>query len=74
MDNRQEPMTPSRTCIEVLQEDDGWSVARDRIVDGHFSDLVAANDYAQACAQRAERAGLQVCLFTAPPPAANQDS
>lgn len=40
----------------------GWSVTRDRIVDGCFRRLDAANDYASACARRARRAGLTVQL------------
>lgn len=60
-------MTRRSMRIEVQQEPDGgWNVARDCIVDGHFSDLVAANDYASSCAQRAQRAGMDVCLVTAP--------
>lgn len=56
-------MNQPTTCIEVQPErDGGWSVARNRIVDGYFNDLQAANDYASACARRAQRAGLAVNL------------
>lgn len=65
-------MTDRITRIEVQRDaEGGWSVARDCIVDGHFQDLVAANDYASACAHRARRAGLSVCLHVMPPEAAN---
>lgn len=40
----------------------GWSVTRDSILDGCFSSLEAANDYASACARRARRAGMTVEL------------
>lgn len=53
--------------IEVRPDTDGgWSVTRDCIVDACFSDRVAANDYASACAHRAQRAGLAVSLHTVP--------
>lgn len=60
-------MTTTTIHIEVQADaEGGWSVARDRIVDGHFADLVAANDYANACAQRARRAGIAVELRIVP--------
>lgn len=60
-------MSSPTTHIEVQPEHDGgWSVARDRIVDGYFSDLQAANDYASTCARRAERAGMDVHLMAWP--------
>ena len=53
--------------IEVQPEHDGgWSVARDRIVDGYFSELQAANEYASTCARRAQRAGMAVSLRILP--------
>ena len=53
----------SSVRIEVqCDREGGWSVLRDRVVDGYFSDVAAANDYASACARRAERAGLNVNL------------
>jgi len=53
------------TRIEVWPDGDGgWTVTRDRIVDGCFNELMAANDYAAACAQRAQRAGMAVTLRT----------
>ncbi|HRN62645.1 MAG TPA: hypothetical protein PK743_03320 [Luteimonas sp.] len=55
------------TRIEVHPDaDGGWAVTRDRIIDGHFSEVAAANDYASACAQRARRAGMAVSLDTVP--------
>lgn len=61
-------MIKGRTRIEVQADvDGGWSVVRDRIVDGHFDTPAAANDYASACAQRARRAGMAVTLDTHPP-------
>lgn len=60
-------MTTRTTRIEVQPETDGgWSVARNRIVDGYFNDLEAANDYASACARRAQRAGMAVSLHILP--------
>jgi hypothetical protein len=60
-------MTTPTTRIEVQPEvDGGWSVARNRIVDAYFNDLAAANDYASACAQRAQRAGMAVSLLVLP--------
>jgi len=60
-------MTQHITHIEVQPErDGGWSVARNRIVDGYFDDLQAANDYASACARRAQRAGMEVSLTAWP--------
>lgn len=60
-------MAIARIRIEVRADvEGGWAVIRDCIVDGHFSDVVAANDYASACAQRARRAGMAVSLDTAP--------
>jgi len=53
------------TRIEVWPDGDGgWTVTRDRIVDGCFDELMAANDYASACAHRAQRAGMAVTLRT----------
>ncbi|WP_202839561.1 hypothetical protein [Luteimonas saliphila] len=60
-------MIEGRIRIEVQRDvDGGWSVTRNRIVDGCFSDIAAANDYASACAHRARRAGIAVELRTAP--------
>ncbi|TDK24363.1 hypothetical protein E2F46_08755 [Luteimonas aestuarii] len=60
-------MSNPTTHIEVQPEHDGgWSVARNRIIDGYFNSLQAANDYASACAQRAKRAGLDVRLLIWP--------
>jgi cyanophycinase-like exopeptidase len=57
----------ARIRIEVRADvEGGWSVIRNCIVDGHFNDVAAANDYASACAQRARRAGMAVSLDTAP--------
>lgn len=39
-----------------------WSVTRDRVVDAEFSDLERATEYANACAHRVRKAGLQVRL------------
>lgn len=56
------------TRIEVRPDiRDGWTVTRDRIVEGCFSDREAANDYASTCARRARRAGLVVELQVASP-------
>ena len=56
-------MDQDRIRIEVRPDiRGGWSVTRDRIVDGCFRRLDAANDYASACARRARRAGLTVQL------------
>lgn len=53
----------SSVRIEVqCDREGGWSVVRNCVVDGYFSDVAAANDYASACARRAERAGLVVSL------------
>lgn len=61
-------MKQGTTRIEVRPDvDGGWTVTRDRIVDGCFEELVAANDYASACAHRAQRAGMAVTLCTVPP-------
>ena len=58
-------MTGRHTRIEVEPDiEGGWSVVRDRIVDGHFNNLDAANDYASTCAERARRAGMRVTLHT----------
>ena len=63
-------MNQSRIRIEVRPDvQGGWSVTRDCIVDGYFSQLDAANDYASACARRARRAGMAVELDIAPEPA-----
>ncbi|WP_457020211.1 hypothetical protein [Luteimonas sp. A482] len=43
----------------------GWAVTRDCIIDGYFVDIRAANDYASACAKRAQRAGITVSLQVA---------
>ena len=60
-------MATGTTRIEVRPDTDGgWAVVRDCIVDGHFSDVAAANDYASACARRAHRAGMVVALEPAP--------
>jgi hypothetical protein len=66
-------MTTHSTRIEVQPEaDGGWSVARNRIVDAYFNEVAAANDYASACARRAQRAGLSVSLHMVPEtPASN---
>jgi hypothetical protein len=57
----------ARIRIEVRPDvQGGWSVTRDRIVDGYFSEHDAANDYASACARRARRAGMAVELDIAP--------
>ena len=59
-------MTSVSTRIEVRPDvDGGWAVTRDCIIDGHFVDIAAANDYASACAQRARRAGMSVSLLVA---------
>ena len=68
-------MHSTTTRIEVRPDiEGGWAVTRDRIVDGYFSEVAAANDYASACAHRARRAGMTVSLCTHPseqaPPAA----
>lgn len=53
------------TRIEVWPDGDGgWTVTRDRIVEGCFNEPMAANDYAAACARRAQRAGMAVMLRT----------
>jgi hypothetical protein len=53
--------------IEVQRDiEGGWAVTRDQIIDGYFSDIAAANDYASACAHRAQRAGMAVVLNTVP--------
>ncbi|TWT19081.1 hypothetical protein FQY83_11980 [Luteimonas marina] len=58
-------MTQGTTHIEVWPDGEGgWTVTRDRIVDGCFNEMMAANDYASACARRAQRAGLVVTLRT----------
>lgn len=58
-------MNQATTRIEVRPDiDGGWAVTRNCIVDGYFSDVTAANDYAHACAHRAKRAGLMVSLHT----------
>lgn len=60
-------MSTYPTRIEVQPEaDGGWSVARNRIVDAYFNDVAAANDYASACARRAQRAGMAVSLHVVP--------
>jgi len=57
-----------RIRIEVGHDlRDGWTVTRDRVVDGCFDSLDAAYDYASTCARRAHRAGLAVDLVMAPP-------
>lgn len=62
-------MDQGRIRIEVRPDiRGGWSVTRDRIIDGCFRDLDAANDYASACARRARRAGLSVQLDVVEPP------
>ena len=59
-------MTHSSTRIEVKPDiEGGWAVTRDCIIDGYFVELDAANDYASACAQRAQRAGITVSLQVA---------
>lgn len=49
----------SRTVrIEVHPDvDGGWTVTRDRIVDGHFAALDRAEVYARTCVERARAAG-----------------
>lgn len=60
-------MTLRTIRIEVQPDrEGGFTVARDRIVDAYFSDLIAANDYASSCAHRAQRAGLDVSLCILP--------
>jgi hypothetical protein len=46
---------------------DGWTVTRNRVVDGCFNSLEAAYEYASRCARRAHRAGMAVDLVMAPP-------
>lgn len=59
-------MTHASTRIEVRPDvEGGWAVTRDCIIDGYFADVGAANDYASACAQRAQRAGMSVSLHVA---------
>ena len=59
-------MTTASTRIEVRPDSEGgWAVTRDCIIDGFFVDVCAANDYACACAQRAQRAGMAVSLHVA---------
>ncbi|MGY1410962.1 hypothetical protein ACW5EG_15485 [Luteimonas sp. A611] len=59
-------MTHASTRIEVKPDiEGGWAVTRDCIIDGYFVDIRAANDYASACAQRAQRAGMTVSLQVA---------
>lgn len=61
-------MSPASTRIEVRSDTrDGWTVMRDRIIEGCFSDREAANDYASNCARRARRAGMAVELVVASP-------
>lgn len=61
-------MTSASTRIEVRPDiEGGWAVTRDCIIDGCFVDVGAANDYASACAQRAQRAGMAVSLQVASP-------
>lgn len=62
-------MSNASTRIEVRPDiEGGWAVTRDCIIDGYFVDVAAANDYASACAQRAQRAGMAVSLEVAPMP------
>ena len=59
-------MVQASTRIEVKPDiEGGWAVTRDCIIDGYFVDVRAANDYASACAQRAQRAGITVSLQVA---------
>ncbi len=59
-------MIHATTTIEVRPDvEGGWAVTRDCIIDGYFADVAAANDYASACAQRAQRAGMSVRLHVA---------
>ena len=59
-------MVHASTRIEVSPDiEGGWAVTRDCIIDGYFVDIRAANDYASACAQRAQRAGMTVSLQVA---------
>lgn len=54
--------------IDVLPDAAGhWSVTRDRVVDAEFDDCDRAIAYADACAQRSRRAGLQVRMEVHPP-------
>lgn len=60
------PVVHASTRIEVKPDiEGGWAVTRDCIIDGYFVDVGAANDYASACAQRAQRAGIKVSLHVA---------
>lgn len=54
----------SRTVrIDVLPDaEGGYTVSRDRVVDGHFDDATAAVEYAEQCVSRAKRAGQDVQL------------
>lgn len=61
-------MNIASTTIEVRPDvEGGWAVTRDCIIDGYFVEVGAANDYASACAQRAQRAGMAVSLQVASP-------
>lgn len=61
-------MNQGRIRIEVRPDiRGGWAVTRNRIIDGCFSSLDAAKDYASACARRARRAGMAVDLDIALP-------
>ena len=62
------PVNIASTTIEVRPDvEGGWAVTRDCIIDGYFVEVGAANDYASACAQRAQRAGMAVSLQVASP-------
>ena len=67
--NLEHSLTDRTTTYITVQPDadGGWSVTRDRIVDGHFAHFDRAEVYARHCADRARAGGLDVQLHIEQP-------